>query len=203
MATTRRTQGERRERTRAALLAATIECLVDVGYTGTTTTEIVRRAGVSQGALFKHFPTKAALVAAATERLFAELFVEFERAFDRAARDQAPVVAAVRGLWRVFCTKPLLAVYRLYAEAPSDPELCAVLRPVVERHEAHLTRFATALFPEIAASKASRALFDGIVFAMQGMSLQRAVHVPRGAERALLRSIEQLAARLVSPEAHR
>ena len=196
MSTARRTQGERRESTRKALLAATIECLVEVGYTGTTTTEIVRRAGVSQGALFKHFPTKAALVAAATEQLFAQLFVDFEQAFERAARDEAPIVAAVRGLWRVFCTKPLMAVYRLYAEAPSDPELRDVLRPVVARHEANLTRFAEGLFPDIVASNENRVLFEGIVFAMQGMSLQRAVHVPRRAERDLLLAIEQVAHRL-------
>ncbi|MCC6647519.1 MAG: TetR family transcriptional regulator [Polyangiaceae bacterium] len=196
--TARRTQKERRDATRAALLEATITSLVEVGYTGTTTTEIVRRAGVSQGALFKHFPTKAALVAAATERLFAGLFVDFERAFERASRDEAPIVAAVRGLWRVFCTRPLLAVYRLYAEAPSDPELRRVLRPVVARHEAHLARFARELFPAIAASPEHRALFEGIVFAMQGLSLQRAVHVPQRTERELLRGIERLAARLAA-----
>lgn len=199
-ATPRRTQGERKERTRRALLSATIECLVEVGYTATTTTEIVRRAGVSQGALFKHFPTKSALVAAATEQLFADLFVEFDRAFQRAKAHEEPIVAAVRGLWKIFCNKSLSAVYRLYAEAPNDPELLAVLRPVVARHEQNLSRFASALFPDIDASRQNRVLFDGIVFAMQGLSLQRAVYVPRKTERALLDAIETVAHTLSTQE---
>ena len=77
----RRTQAERRETTRQALLEATIASLVEAGYARTTTTEVVRRAGVSQGALFNHFPTKSALVAAAAEQLFADLVSVFEDAF--------------------------------------------------------------------------------------------------------------------------
>jgi AcrR family transcriptional regulator len=47
MATTeRRTQAERREGTRVALLEATIASLVELGYTRTPTTEVVRRAGL-------------------------------------------------------------------------------------------------------------------------------------------------------------
>ena len=59
----RRTQQERRAATRAALLDATIECLVEYGYAGVTTTKIVEHAGVSRGAQVHHFPTKAQLVA--------------------------------------------------------------------------------------------------------------------------------------------
>lgn len=200
METERRTQAERRSGTRRALLTSTIECLVEIGYTRTTTTEVVRRAGVSQGALFKHFPTKSALVAAATEQLFEELFVDFDRAFKKAGKQDEPIVAAVRGLWKVFCTKELTAVYRLYTEAPNDPELLAVLRPVVERHEQNLSQFAASLFPDIAASAHNRVLFDGIVFAMQGLSLQRPVFVSRGAERDLLLAIENVARTISSPK---
>src|SRR3954468_11862915 len=64
----RRTQQERREATRAALLDATIECLIEYGYGGVTTTRVVERAGVSRGAQVHHFPTKAVLVAEALRR---------------------------------------------------------------------------------------------------------------------------------------
>ena len=66
----RRTQQERRDSTRTRLLEATVECLVELGYARTTTLAVAQRAEVSQGALFKHFPTKAALLGAAVERLF-------------------------------------------------------------------------------------------------------------------------------------
>lgn len=188
-----RTQKERREGTRRALLDATVDTLVALGWTRTTTTEVVRRAGVSQGALFKHFPTKSSLVAAATEQLFDDLFASFERTFKKAAKDDEPIVAAVTGLWRIFCTKELQVVYRLYTEATSDPELLAALRPVVERHEARLEAFAAALFPEIAARDDARVAFYGIVFAMQGMSLQRPVFVPKKMEKEMLAGLLALA----------
>ena len=51
---TRRTQAERTATTRAALLAATVDVLVERGYRATTTQDVARRAGVSYGALLHH-----------------------------------------------------------------------------------------------------------------------------------------------------
>ena len=68
-----RSQRERREETRGRLLAATQTSLVELGYAGATTTAICRRAGVSQGALFKHFASKGELLAATAEWLFGGL----------------------------------------------------------------------------------------------------------------------------------
>ena len=62
-------QEERRAETRAKLLDATIECLLEEGYAGTTTRRVAELAGVSQGAQTHHFPYRVDLVAAAIERL--------------------------------------------------------------------------------------------------------------------------------------
>ena len=53
----------------AKLLDATITCLIEHGYRDTSTARICRRAGVSQGGLFRHFPTRTALIAAATDEI--------------------------------------------------------------------------------------------------------------------------------------
>lgn len=66
--TTRRTQAERSAETIEALIVATLRTLEEVGYTRTTTEEIARRAGVSQGALFHHFETRIELIATAVHR---------------------------------------------------------------------------------------------------------------------------------------
>ncbi len=192
MPATRRTQEERRTATRQGLLDATLECLVELGYARTTTTEVARRAGVSQGAIFNHFPTKSQLVVAATEQLFAELVEAFRTALARGRPDEDPVAAAIRRLWDVFCHPRLRAVYLLYAEAPADEELLVALRPVVARHNANVIVFAAALFPALEAPGLG-ALLDCVVFAMQGASLQRPVHLDRARERALLATLEQLA----------
>ena len=65
----RRTNAERSAATQARLLDATIESLVELGWAATSTTEVVRRAGVSRGAQVHHFPTKEDLVLAALDYL--------------------------------------------------------------------------------------------------------------------------------------
>ena len=55
---TRRSQAERSASTRALLLDATIDSLVEDGYASTTTTGIADRAGVSRGAQMHHFASK-------------------------------------------------------------------------------------------------------------------------------------------------
>src|SRR3989337_1785880 len=62
-------QEERSRAMRQRLLEATIECLGERGWAGTSTTLVSRRAGVSRGAQLHHFPTKADLVVAAVEHL--------------------------------------------------------------------------------------------------------------------------------------
>lgn len=195
----RRTQAERRQTTRRALLDATISALVELGYSGTTTTEVTRRAGLSQGALFKHFPSRSALVAAAAEQLFEDLFVSFEFAFERSTDPEPRVVIALRRLWDVFCQKELLAVYRLYLEAPVDDELMAALVPVVKRHQANLAGFALTLFPGLASSPMHASLFVTAVYAMQGLSLQRTVHADETEQSLMLAQFETMA-RTLFPE---
>ncbi len=196
--TSRRTQAERRTTTRALLLEAAIATLMEQGYTRTTTTEVARRAGLSQGALFKHFSTKSALVAAAAEQLFAEAIDEFSSAFERTTDDEASVVRALRRLWEVFCSPRLQAVYRLYVEAPVDSALLAALVPVVRQHEKSLRARAHALFPELEATPAHTALFAAMLFAMQGVSLQRPVYVNPETERLILEQFEVIGRSLIA-----
>ena len=56
---------------RRRLLEAAISCLNERGYTGTTTTEIAGRAGVSRGAQVHHFRHKEELVIGALDHICA------------------------------------------------------------------------------------------------------------------------------------
>jgi AcrR family transcriptional regulator len=69
----RRTQAERRAATRAALIAAARALFAERGYAAVGTEEIVRRAGVTRGALYHHFPAKPDLFRAVYERVEEEL----------------------------------------------------------------------------------------------------------------------------------
>src|SRR3954451_20340396 len=95
----RRTQQERRETTRAALLDATIDCLIEYGYGGVTTTRVVERAGVSRGAQVHHFPTKAVLVSEALRHLAQKRADETLRRVSRLPEGPARLDAVLDMLW--------------------------------------------------------------------------------------------------------
>jgi AcrR family transcriptional regulator len=68
----RRSQAQRSEATRNALIAAARRLFTERGYDGVSAEEIVREAGVTRGALYHHFGGKAQLLEAVYERLEAE-----------------------------------------------------------------------------------------------------------------------------------
>src|SRR2546421_9483418 len=77
----RRSQEERREATSGAVLEATVECLAERGYAGTTTTRIARGARVSRGALLHYYASKIELLTSAIEHILRRREQEFRAAF--------------------------------------------------------------------------------------------------------------------------
>lgn len=69
----KRTQAERTEATRDALIEAARTLFADRGYAAVGTEEIVRAAGVTRGALYHHFGGKRDLFEAVYERIEVEL----------------------------------------------------------------------------------------------------------------------------------
>lgn len=68
----RRTQAERTQATREALVGAARRLFTERGYDNVGTEEIVRAAGVTRGALYHQFGDKASLLEAVYERIEAE-----------------------------------------------------------------------------------------------------------------------------------
>jgi AcrR family transcriptional regulator len=68
----RRTQAERTQATRDALMAAARKLFTERGYDNVATEEIVVVAGVTRGALYHQFGDKASLLEAVYERIEAE-----------------------------------------------------------------------------------------------------------------------------------
>lgn len=93
-AAVRRSQVERTDVTRAALIAAARELFLSRGYAATGTPEIVAAAGLTRGALYHHFADKTALFLAVAEQLAQEVADDVARG---SSRHDRPVDALLAG----------------------------------------------------------------------------------------------------------
>lgn len=180
-ATPRRTQAERREGTIAALVDATVEALGEVGYARTTTNEIARRAGVSQGGLFRHFDSRLDVILAAADAVRARQFVDFRAGL--AALGEFDVAAVVRLLRRATRAPVNAAWYELLVAARTDPDLRARLAPLAHRYHREIVEMGRVL--PIAAAMPPEELDTivlSIVHLLDGEALTATVHVDTARE---------------------
>ncbi|GAB3584538.1 TetR/AcrR family transcriptional regulator [Amycolatopsis endophytica] len=125
-----RTQAQRREQTRTALLDATIECLIELGYARTSVQEICARAGVSKGAAQHHFTDKADLMAAAVAHLTTRRMEALSSSFANLPPGEQAIPAAIDLLWAGYSGTLATAATELWIAARTDPALRAAIRPV-------------------------------------------------------------------------
>jgi AcrR family transcriptional regulator len=134
----RRSQVERSAATISRLLDATIDAIAERGYERATVREIAKRAGVSQGGLFRHFPTRRDLFLAAVERLHDRQLAAMTEAMT--ASDATAFVSELR----IDTRSPVSVVWlELCVAARTDPDLLDGLRPLFTRHRDELRRLVT------------------------------------------------------------
>jgi len=98
---------EKGKATRDRLIEAGREAFGERGYDATSIAEILERAGVAKGALYHHFPTKAALFDAVLDRVVQEIAqVAAERA--RSAPDPVSSLKAGAGAWLEMALDPAI-----------------------------------------------------------------------------------------------
>jgi AcrR family transcriptional regulator len=140
----RRTQSERRAETRARLLDATVESLIEVGYAGTTVRAVTDRAGVSLGAQSHHFPHRVDLVASAFERLAEERMGRYAESVHELGDDRNERLRALLDLlWEDFSSPLFTVAAKLWVASADDPKLRERLIPVeksIYRETARVSR---------------------------------------------------------------
>jgi AcrR family transcriptional regulator len=158
---------------------------------------------VSQGALFRHFPSKGALLAAAVEDLFPRILGEFGG--EAAAIDLPPglerAAAVVDLVWAAYDSPGLQAAVELYVASRTDADLGAALAVVEPPHRARIHDLAASLLPDLAPHPSFRGAVDVVVDAIQGAAMGRLLVLPDegSASRAAMRDV--LASMLAALEA--
>lgn len=103
----KRTQTERSETTRNALVDAARALFAKRGYAGVGTEEIVRAAGVTRGALYHHFDGKRDLFEAVYERIEVELAQRIAAgALESGTVDPLRAMRAGAEMFLQACTEP-------------------------------------------------------------------------------------------------
>jgi AcrR family transcriptional regulator len=156
---------------RARLLDATIDCLATTGYGRMSTNDVVRKARVSRGALAHHYPTKAALVKAAAERLLDQRAIEFRERFTAMAPERRTPAEALDVLWSFYDDPSGMALLELTVAARSHPELQAVLGPVSDQVAAYTAEVFAEFFPDLAAQPFAEQALRTIHAAFGGLAL--------------------------------
>ena len=126
-------QEERTRVMRQRLLEATVELLVERGWSGTSTTLVSKRAGVSRGAQLHHFPTKNDLVLAAVEHLSEVRGRELAEAATKLPTGRRRTRAVLEMLAEHFTSPVFIAALELWVAARTDETLLANLAPLEQR----------------------------------------------------------------------
>lgn len=131
--TSSRSRQERTADSRALILDAAVECLVEHGYAGASTLAIQAKAGVSRGRLLHHFPSREHLLVAAAQHLAKHRLAQTEKRVARLLADESEgperVDRRIELLWETFQEPYFWAAMELWIAARTNPALADALRP--------------------------------------------------------------------------
>lgn len=193
------TQAERRESTRAAFIQAAADSLRKNGLSGFTTSDVVRRAGMSNGALFRYFATRTELLSATVQFVFARLRDEYAERYVALASTEVTPLSLLTLLWNVYDDPYLAAVYEVYGAARTDEALRAAIEPMIREHVEIIHQLAHDIVTLVSDAEDDiiREMVWVAALSMQGLALSRPVYVdPYGGEQ-LVDTLARLSERVI------
>ena len=148
-----RTQESRSTETRTRVLDATVDCLVGLGYAGTTTAAVQARAGVSRGALMHHFGSKTELLVAAVRHLAEQRGANLVREARALTEGEDRTSQAIDLLWETFTGPLFTATLELWAASRTDEELRDAVLEFERPLRQHLNTAMKSLFGDAVAAR--------------------------------------------------
>jgi len=193
LATVRRSQAERAQRMQARLLDATIECLFKLGYSGTTTTEIAARAGVSRGAQLHHFPTKEELVIGAVGHLLDVRLAEFRAAFRVLPEGVDTGQVAVDLIWKMFQGPTFYAWLELLVASRTDATLRKAVADITQGFSEEVRNIYREYFTPPPGNEATFDIVPAFLFAvLEGLALEKILSTDNSEAEGVLGLLKQL-----------
>lgn len=129
----KKTQNERSSDMRGRLLEATLECLAQHGYAGTSFSTIAQQAGVSRGALQHHYPEKNYVIAGALEVLSKRLLEDFLPEAIEMPPGPNRIAFVLDRICHATLTGAITAITDIRMAARSDLQLRSMLLPLEHR----------------------------------------------------------------------
>lgn len=140
-----RTQQQRREETVGRLLQACIDTIVEVGYARASAALITKRAGVSVGALFRHFETMGDFMAATASEVLRRQLETFTKQVAEIPADRPALDAALAILRDITSGSINAVLYELMVAARTDEKLKATLQHELWQYRAKMYDAARAM----------------------------------------------------------
>lgn len=173
-------QAEKSHLMRLHILDATMRCLVDIGYTQTTTEKIAKQAGVSRGAMTHHFKSRADVFAAAAAHITDIRALEYDAAIQDVTLasgsfpTNASMLQTLKVLQDYFMLPSFLAFHELLRGARTDAELHEVMAPLEQSLDERISASMVTRFPvwaEVELRETGEVLRDLIMHTLQGVAL--------------------------------
>lgn len=143
--------------TRFRIMEATLDCLVEIGFTNTSIATIADKAGLSRGAVQFHFPTKGAAMEAVTNHIL-------QRRLDMYRADMAKIPAsedflehAIHAYWKQVTRPEFIAQQEIALAARTDTALAEVLG---KAYREYVMRSREPFLAEFPAWKSSQAQYE-------------------------------------------
>ena len=185
-------QAHKSQSTKQQILDAAIQCIVEIGYSNTTTMKISGKAKLSRGATLHHFKSKRDIVAATVDYLYEKR----KRAFQNSARelpsDADRVAIAVRSYWEHANHPLFIAFFELSVAARHDEQLRRILVPAQRKFDEEWYAMALEIFSEwkgdASAFKLALELSQTL---MEGMAISHLMHPRSKDKKNLLQFLEE------------
>jgi len=144
-------QAAKSRKTRTAVLEGAIMCFVELGYSRTTTSTIVKRAGVSRGAMAHHFSSLAEVVQSCVIYIKDKRVAQFNEIVSRMRSEKAHFdrTSALRAYWSWLQTDYAQAYYELLNVSRTQADLREIFVPINHELEEATRELFVSYFPEL------------------------------------------------------